>query len=470
MIGFSVIKNIIKQLCVLINILILSGCNLPDNNLVLPTVISSTETPKELINPQNNVFGITMYSFDDVGGLTQAAQAGTAWTRGEFVWQTIEPAEGNRFWDSNLEQGLINANSQGITPIMLIEGTPNWALKQNFECGAVAAEKFPALAKFAYDLVQRYSTPPYNVRYWELWNEPDVAGTLGCWGDPSDTQYYGGAYYGEMLKAVYPQIKSADPRAQVLVGGLLLDCDLNHPPAEKDCLPARFLEGILESGAGPDFDGVSFHAYDFYTGEGTYGNPNWNSSSGTTGPVSIAKANYLEALLARYGYTGKYLVNTETALFWGPNVMDPPCGPAAPPDIEAMKVNYVVESYAAAVAVGLKANIWYSMFGVRCSGLLNLDLQPIPAYYAYQFAEQKLGKALFIRPVSEFPGIMGYEFELPGRKLWVLWSKTGLESQINLTEPPLEVSLIGENGKVITEHATNILTVDFHTRIIEFPK
>jgi hypothetical protein len=39
------------------------------------------------------------------------------------------------------------------------------------------------------------------------------------------TLNFGGEYYGNMLKIVYPAIKSADPQAQVLVGGLLLDCD-----------------------------------------------------------------------------------------------------------------------------------------------------------------------------------------------------------------------------------------------------
>jgi hypothetical protein len=82
-----------------------------------------------------------------------------------------------------------------------------------------------------HDLVARYSVPPYNVKYWELWNEPDVdpalAGLIGgdipfgCWGDSTDP-YYGGGYYAEMLKAVYPRIKAADPQAQVARGRIAL--------------------------------------------------------------------------------------------------------------------------------------------------------------------------------------------------------------------------------------------------------
>ncbi len=420
--------------------------------------------------PLQNVFGITLYSLDEAGGLPEVAGAGTVWTRSAFIWSSIESSPGNRNWDPTLEQGLINAASSGVQPIMLIEGTPNWALKEGYSCGAVAADMFTALGQFAYDLVARYSAPPYNVRYWELWNEPDVAGSLGCWGDPRDPVYYGGGYYGEMLKAVYPRIKGADPRAQVLVGGLLLDCDPQNPPVGKDCVSSKFLEGILASGAGPYFDGVSFHAYDFYTGKGTYGNDNWHSTSSTTGPVSIAKARYLKDVLTEYGYGLKYLMSTETAVFWGQNVIDPPCDPNAPAEVEVTKVDYVIQSYAVAVAEGWKANVWYSAFGVRCSGLLNSDRNPKPAFIAYQFARQKLGEALFVRQVSEYGGVAGYEYEITGRKLWVLWSLDGQAHPITLPNVPVEVNRVGENGVAVPETSTTVITINLSPLFVEFDK
>jgi hypothetical protein len=417
-----------------------------------------------------SAFGISLYTLDEAGGLTRAAQAGTSWTRNGFIWREIEPSPGERLWNAKLEENLIRAEVLGVEPIMLIESTPDWALKAGFTCGAVAENMFDVLGQFAYDLVQRYSAPPYNIQYWELWNEPDVFGTLGCWGDPNDTQYYGGYYYGQMLQVVYPRMKEADPNVQVLVGGLLLDCNPDNPPEGKNCLPSRFLNGILESGAGPFFDGVSFHAYDFYIGEGTYENRDWNSSSSTTGPVSIAKTNYLRSVLSAYGYGEKYLINSETALFWGPNVIYPPCDPTAPLAIEATKVNYVVQSYAVAVTEGWKANIWYSAFGVRCSGLLNFDLSPKAGYYAYKFAQHKLGGAQFVRQISEFAKVMGYEYEIPGRKLWVVWSLDNQAQIIGLPQLPLEVNRVGGDGQVVLEPITTTLTIDFAPRFVEFNK
>jgi hypothetical protein len=121
-------------------------------------------------------------------------------------------------------------------------------------------------------LYARYSVAAYNVKYWELWNEPDIYPSIFSgdneyvyWVDQNDS-YNAGGYYAEMLKVVYPQIKAADPQAQVLIGGLLLDCDprpgagcavVGHDPK-----PSKFLEGILSNNGGPYFDGISSHAYD----------------------------------------------------------------------------------------------------------------------------------------------------------------------------------------------------------------
>jgi hypothetical protein len=420
--------------------------------------------------PRNTPFGVTMFTIDTQGGLMQFSDDGTSWTRAGIYWSMIEPVEGQRNWDAGLEQQLVNAATYHIKPVVFIESTPDWALQPGFNCGVVSKNKFPMLAQFAYDLVKRYSAPPYYIHYWELWNEPDVDGFLGCWGNPED-QYYGGYYYGQMLQAVYPRIKEADPSAQVLVGGLLLDCDPNNPPSGKDCLSSKFLKGILASGAGPFFDGVSFHAYDYYTGTGTYDNPNWQSSSQTSGPVLIAKAKYIRGLLGEYGFSEKYLMNTEMAVFYGPNQTYPLCDPTAPPDVEVTKVYYMIHSYAAAVAEGLKANIWYAALGGRCAALLNADLSPKPAYYAYQFAQNKLSEAQFIRQINEYgTEVMGYEYDIPGRKLWVIWSKDAQPHQISLSTAPILVNRVGDDGVPVVEDNSGTLTIDKNPRFIEFNK
>ncbi len=296
-------------------------------------------------------------------------------------------------------------------------------------------------------LVSRYSQPPYNIKYWEIGNEPDVDPSLvgghsgfGCWGDPNDP-YFGGEYYAEMLKASYGQIKKADPQAQVLVGGLLLDCDPNHPPETskdsgeyRDCSSARFLEGILKNGGGDYFDGVSFHAYDYYSNQlGKYGNTNWHSAWNETGPVLVNKVKYIRNLLSRYGQANKFLVNTEVALICGRDGSEAPCQSE---DFELTKAYYIAEANAAALAQSLQANIWYSLTGWRASGLVDKSRQPNLAYQADKFSAAQLKDASFVAELQDFPGVKGFEFERNGTKLWILWSLDGENHSIKLPSTP----------------------------------
>src|SRR4030043_1562886 len=265
-------------------------------------------------------------------------------------------------------------------------------------------------------------------------------------------------------------MKAAYPNGRVLVGGLFLDCNPDNPPVgTATCPEGMFLRGILASGSGSFFDGVSFHAYDYYYGKGIYGNANWYSSSSTTGPVSIGKANYIKSVLAQKGYSEKYLMNTETAVFWGPYKLAV-CDALEEekPSIELTKVNYVIHSYAVAVAEGWRVNVWYSAFGVRCSGLLNPDLSPKAGYYAYQFARQKFNGAVFVREISEYDGVMGYEYEAPGRRLWVVWSLDGQPHNVILPGVPIEVNMIGEDGVAGREANNLTLTIDLSPRFVEF--
>ena len=187
------------------------------------------------------------------------SQAGVAIVRiNALRWSVVEPQKGMREWASihSLESELKEYASQGVQVILIVRSTPLWAQKvYGSECGPVKPEELGAFASFLHDTVIRYSQPPFNVKYWELGNEPDVDPSLvpsgsqyGCQGDQS-AEYYGGEYYADMLKQAYPAIKSTDPEAQVLLGGLLLDCDPTHPPEGKDCQPAKFFEGILHNGA-----------------------------------------------------------------------------------------------------------------------------------------------------------------------------------------------------------------------------
>ena len=403
-------------------------------------------------------FGIDLGAIKAGNGLNQMVQAGSDWVRRDGVdWAAVEPNKGDRNWSAlaGLETDFVNAYKSGLTPIVVVSGSPGWAQKYpGYGCGPIKSEELTSFAAFMHDLVKRYSGPPFNVKYWEVWNEPDVSYLLmgqaglansrfGCWGELGDP-YYGGEYYGQMLSVVTPQIKLANPNANVLVGGLLLDCDPINPPEidgeTKDCTSSRFFDGILKAGGGAYFDGISFHAYDYYDlALGKFSNPNWNSSWDTTGPVVIAKANYLSGLLSQYGVEGKFLMNTEAAVICGGPFDDPglpPCDADAGSIFELTKAHYVVKTYAINNSLGLRASIWYQVFGWRNSGLLYGDLSGRPAYAAYAVAENAIAGAEFQQKITSNAGVEIFEYSDAEKLVWVLWSKDGLNHAVNLTSLP----------------------------------
>jgi hypothetical protein len=408
--------------------------------------------------PQPSLFGAGMDQVSTSWGLTQMVAAKMDWVRLPGVdWASVETTQGVYSWSalSGLETDLRNASSNGIKVILLVHHTPYWARKYagtGPSCGPIAADKMDAFGDFMQALVARYSVAPYNVKNWEIWNEEDAPYVTtdqgyGCWGDPSDA-YYGGGYFAELMKVVYPLVKAVDTQAQVLLGGILMDCD---PRIVAGCTAGKFLEGILRNGGGSSFDGVSFHGYDYYdyldwSGTlGHYGNLNWGSTWDTTGSVTIAKAEFIKSVLSAYGVTGKYLMNTESALVCGDmsGAVPPPYSNyCVTTEYEVTKAYYVAEAYAAAAMEGLRANTWYSVLGWRHSQLLNSNLSPTSAYYAYVFARNEVRDSTYLGVVSSSDvggatGVKGYKFQRGDRQVWVVWTMDGNGHTVSFASAPL---------------------------------
>jgi hypothetical protein len=376
---------------------------------------------------------------------------------------------------ADLESDLIYAASKGMNVVLIITKAPSWAqLVSGVDCGPVKQSKFGAFGNFMRDVVTRYSAPPFNVRYYEIWNEPDapIAPTnpetfFGCWGDTSD-QFAGGGHYGNMLKVVAPMMKAANLNAKVVFGGLLLDCNPTLPGAS--CPMSFFLEGALRVGAGPHFDVLSFHAYDYYAAEyGKFGHLGWDSTWNTTGPVGKAKAQFVRNVLTTYGFANKPLINTETALICGgPN--DPPgqgyCDDDPSSDFEQTKAFYVAQTYAQAMTQNLEANFWFTHLGWRNSGLLYSDQSPRPAYHAYTFARDTLRDSFPLGQLTGYPDVSGYQFHRGDRKVWVLWSLDGAVHNITLPGVPLAGFDVDGDPKSV---AGTAMTVSFEPTYLEWP-
>jgi hypothetical protein len=354
---------------------------------------------------------------------------------------------------------LQSFSAQGIDPIVTVNFTPAWAQKvPNSFCGPIREDKLQAYASFMKDAVAYYGAPPYNVKYWELGNEPDVDpkvvssdSVFGCWGDPNDP-YYGGEYYAEMLKVIYPAIKEADPQAKVLIGGLLLDCDPTNPPEDKDCLSSKFFEGILKAGGGNYFDMVSFHGYPQYVSDKRVDTdrdfPTWRARGG----VVMGKVSFLREVMSEYQVDKPLLLSESSLLCSERNPAD--CNPPLPDFFEA-QADYVVKVYLRNWANNL-GTIWFIFNGPgwRYGSMLDENQNPRPAYQAYQFMLGELVGAEYNKNIDQYPGLTGYQFTRGDRLIWALWSESA--NQVSISLPGGTLRVLDKFGQPIAENQAQL--------------
>ncbi len=398
--------------------------------------------------PMQTAFGVEMRFITAEHKLEEVSTAGTTWVRKNgLLWSDVQPDNPTVYnWTAvaELEKELIDAYKRGMSVILVVRSTPRWAQVQDgIYCGRM--KDVNTFASFLEAAVRRYSVPPYNVKHWQIWNEPDVDpgfvppnSPFGCLGSSDENVPYEGAeFYANLLKASYPRVKAADPSSKVMIGGLLMGCDPRLPPY---CTydQSTYLEGLLVNGAANAFDGIGFHAYNDYTGTvGDYYNWGWNYPNSDSGrvPALVTKTRFIREVLNQYSVSGKFLMATEISLRCGHFMTDPYCVNTT--DFDTTKAIYIAQAYAAAIAEGLQGVIWYSTVDPWLkSGLFDDSDPQNKAYRAYAFSRSKLGDMRGGREIVELPGVKGYEFNNGRRMVWVIWSRDGAPAVANLSSAP----------------------------------
>ena len=115
-----------------------------------------------------------------------ARTLGVGWVRfNYFAWNVVEPQPGQWNWGPP-DQWAKQAQAAGLQVLAFLGYTPPWA-------AAVASAKAVSPPKSVSDwqgyveqTVTRYTSPPFNIRYFQIWNEPAQGG--GFWAG-TDQQY-----------------------------------------------------------------------------------------------------------------------------------------------------------------------------------------------------------------------------------------------------------------------------------------
>jgi hypothetical protein len=150
------------------------------------------------------------YAYGKKEDLVRAADlmkdAGMKMVRMDFLWADIEPKQGRfDFKRYDLIVKILRERDIGILGIL--EYNPTW------HKGSWNDPPDKALyIKYARRVVSHFKK---DVKYWEIWNEPDHK----TYWEPQDDM----TAYSALLKAVTPAIKKEDPTAMVVLGGLAQD-------------------------------------------------------------------------------------------------------------------------------------------------------------------------------------------------------------------------------------------------------
>ncbi len=419
--------------------------------------------------------------------LTRTIDSGSGWVRlnARISWRNLQPNEGDPIqWGllSKFENELRALRSAGIKPIVIVDDHPYWATindvrqdGQPTSCGPLRTDKFSAFAEFVRSLVSRYKTSEFNVRDWELGNEPDVDPDLvptnsvfGCWGDIDDP-YYNGEHYGEMLKVVSPAIKAEDPGAQVWIGGLLLDNP--NTPASKpgNGSPELFLQGILEAGAAPYFDIVPYHSYPPYLDERIdYDNALAGPWKDLGGGI-VGKASFLRQLMSPYGVDKPVFLN-ETGLMCPPTIGGEQTTWCSPPEdaFYQMQADHVVRSFVRGISANISGFIWYTIDGPgwRYTGLLDGSKNPLPGYTAFQQLNTRLQYTKYSGPADYGASIEAYAFTKDDKFVHVIWSKADETHTIVIPSSKF-VAAYKRDGTPLTPAQDGSLQVGFEPIYVE---
>ncbi|OGI16090.1 hypothetical protein A3K63_02355 [Candidatus Micrarchaeota archaeon RBG_16_49_10] len=190
------------------------------------------------------------------------AALGVSWIRMDVSWERVENPQG-QFNFATFDKVFDMAKKYNLTILGTVMFTPSWLYSQ---CpGKLAGAPWYTSPRdlnatgsalynnFVAEMVNRYKpggtrypNSDYGISYWQIWNEEDIA----FWTDCQTGEQGNLTTYAYLLKSAYQKIKSVDPNAKVVMGGLT-----HLDPSNKLTTLYSFLPN-------KDFDILDIHYYE----------------------------------------------------------------------------------------------------------------------------------------------------------------------------------------------------------------
>lgn len=182
-------------------------------------------------------------------------EAGVQWNREEISWDQVQFSPGGPYrWDGN-DAGFYNydraiqlQHDANIQVLGLLDYNPAWFKSKNPH----PEEWLSEWGDYVFNTVAHYGRDRGQIRYWEIWNEPNLL----------ESGYESGLYsvedYVRIVQTARAAIKSADPNAVIVLGGIA-DIWSDVPTNAYDTV--EYLERFAQLGGWELFDILGLHPY-----------------------------------------------------------------------------------------------------------------------------------------------------------------------------------------------------------------
>jgi polysaccharide biosynthesis protein PslG len=294
--------------------------------------------------------------------LARLGDAGVGTLPVNFAWGSVQPGPYAPYDWRHYDPVVREAAENGIRVLATVYSTPIWVASTP-EIPPLGAS-LNGFVNFVRAAVERYgddgifwkqhpAVPELPITDWALWNEPN---SQLFWKPTPDP-----VAYLTLLRAFRPAVKGADPRAQVLLGGLI-------PPPPGGIPVDSFLSTLYERGGRPLFDAAAVHPY-----------------AGTP-EKAIDIVEQERGVMRSFGDAGKPIWITEVGWASGGQ----PSGLTVGPERQAEYLTRFFELAAdARERLGLRGVVWFALTDTPGplwpghSGLFELDGSAKPSWNAF---------------------------------------------------------------------------------------
>ena len=352
-----------------------------------------------------DIFGVGSYVVQRSGSVSplligRARLLGVHWVREEITATRLHNRPDAPYFWAPYDRVIGQERRAGLHVLGLLDYSNTWGYANH---GVMPHRDMTRLsadfARYAYAVARHFR---HKIRYWQVWNEPNLPMFWNPQPNPED--------YADLLSVAYRAIKRANPRARVVLGGL-------------SGVDLKYLNRV--AARTHDFDVIAVHPY------------RNTPEDKLLGHIQALKVWHKPIWFSEMGWTGE----DSCHLCWDEDTQE----------------RYLVRLYSLAAAAGVQRIFWYDLRDdIRRTsaspeahfGLLRRDLSGKPAFAALAVLTRVLHGASFVHADSMGAGgLYVLRFSSPQGPIAVAWNVSDTDSEVTFPWTGSSAAAYGLTGE-----------------------